>query len=70
MKPTLLLSDEPETVRLLLKEVTSGGVAVREREAGAGCSCDRWGHPFLGSFKRKKINERRRSNFITSQTAR
>jgi len=35
MKSTLLLNDEPETVRLMLKEVTSGGVAVRESEARA-----------------------------------
>lgn len=35
MKTTLLLTDEPETVRLMLTEVTSGGVAVREGEARA-----------------------------------
>jgi len=33
MKSTLLLNDEPETVRPMLKEVTSGCVAVRESEA-------------------------------------
>jgi hypothetical protein len=43
MKPTLLLSDEPEIVRLMLKEITSGGMAVRKSEARAGCNCDRWG---------------------------
>ena len=35
MKPILLLNDEPETVRLMSGEVTSGGVAVRESEARA-----------------------------------
>ena len=35
MKPILLLNDEPETVRLMLGEATSGGVAGRETEAGA-----------------------------------
>ncbi len=70
MKATLLLSDEPETVRLMLKEITSGGVAVRQNEARAGCNCDRWGHPCVGSLERKKPNESRRSDFITSQTAR
>ena len=42
MKPILLLSGEPETVRLMLEEVTSGSVALRESEARAGCVCDRW----------------------------
>ena len=70
MKPILLLSDEPETVRLMLKEVTSAGVAVRESEARAGCNCDRWGHPCAGCLDRKKPNESRRSDFTTSQTAR
>ena len=69
MKPTLMLGDQPETVRLLLKEITSGDVEVRKSEARAGCNCDRWGHPCLGSLNRKKPNQRRRSDFITSQTA-
>ena len=64
MKPTLLLNDEPETVRLMLEEVTSGGVAVRESEARAGCNCDRWGHPCAGCLERNKPNESRRSDFI------
>jgi hypothetical protein len=70
MKPTLMLSDEPEIVMLLLKEVTSGGMAVRKSEARADCNCDRWGHPCLGSLEPKKTAGRRRSSFITSQTAR
>jgi hypothetical protein len=52
MEPTLLLNDEPDTVRLMLKEVTSGGVAVRESEWRAGCNCDRWGHPCPGRVER------------------
>jgi len=70
MKPILLLSEEPETVRLMLKEVTSGGVAVRESEARAGCNCDRWGHPYAGCLDPQKPDESRRSDFLTSQTAR
>jgi hypothetical protein len=54
MKPVLLLSDEPETVRLMLEEVTSGRVAVRESEARAGCNCDRWGHPCAGCLDPQK----------------
>ena len=70
MKATLLLNDEPETVRLMLEEVTSGGVAVRESEARAGCNCDRWGHPLCGvSRPAKKRNQNRRSDFLASQTA-
>jgi hypothetical protein len=57
MKPTLLLNDEPEIVRLLLEEVTSHGMAVRENEARAGCNCDRWGHPCAGCLDRKKPKE-------------
>ena len=57
MKPILLLNDEPETVRLMLGEATSGGVAGRETEARAGCNCDRWGHPCAGCLDRKKPKE-------------
>jgi hypothetical protein len=52
MKPILLLSDEPETVRLMLT-VTSVGAAVRESEARAARNCDRWGHPCAGCLDRK-----------------
>jgi hypothetical protein len=45
MRSTLLLDDGPETVRLMLKEVTLSDLAVGKREARAGCNCDRWGHP-------------------------
>ena len=48
MKPTLLLSDEAETTRLMLKDVTFDELPVRDIEAHVGCNCDRWGHPCLG----------------------
>ena len=70
MKSTLLLTDEAETNRLMLKDVAFDELPVRDTEAHAGCNCDRWGHPCLGSLERKKTNQRRRSNFITSQTPR
>jgi hypothetical protein len=53
MKPILLLSDEPKTVRLMLTEVRSGGVAMRESETRAGCNCDRWSHPCPNCVNRK-----------------
>jgi len=61
MKPTLLLNDEPETMRLMLEKVMFGGVATPESEARAGCNCDRWGHPCPGCLERNKPNESRRS---------
>jgi hypothetical protein len=69
MKPILLLNDEPDTVRLMLTEVTSDGVAVRESEAHAGCNCDRWGHPCAECLEPNKTKGSQRSDFITSQTA-
>ena len=33
MKPILLLSDEPEIVRLMLKQVTSGGLFLERGDA-------------------------------------
>jgi hypothetical protein len=48
MKPTLLLSDEAETTRLMLKDVAFDQLPVRDTEAHAGCNCDRWGHPCPG----------------------
>jgi hypothetical protein len=48
MNTTLLLTDEVETGRLMLKHVAFDGLAVRDTEAHAGCNCDRWGHPRLG----------------------
>jgi hypothetical protein len=45
MKPTLLLSDEVETARLMLKDVAFGELPALDAEAHAGCNCDRWGHP-------------------------
>ena len=48
MKSTLLLTDEAETIRLMLKDVASDELPVRNMEAHAGCNCDRWGHPRVG----------------------
>jgi hypothetical protein len=45
MKTTLLLADEVIPARLLLQNAASEKMAVREAEAVAGCTCDRWGHP-------------------------
>ena len=54
MKPTPLLSDEPQTARLMLKEFTSAVATVRESEARAGRNCDRWGHPCAGCLERQE----------------
>ena len=48
MKPTLLLSDEAEITRLMLKDVAP----VSETEVHVGCNCDRWGHPCPGCVNR------------------
>jgi hypothetical protein len=48
MKPTLLLSDEAETTRLMLKDVAFDELPERDAEAHAGCNCDRRGHPCPG----------------------
>jgi hypothetical protein len=53
MKATLLLNDESETARLMLKDVAFDPVKVRETEAVAGCNCDRWGHPCLSCDERE-----------------
>ena len=52
MKTILLLNDEPESTRLLLKEVAFAESAARESESLAGCNCDRWGHPCSGCVGR------------------
>jgi hypothetical protein len=52
MKTTLLLNDEPETTRLMLKEVAFAVSAARDGEGRAGCNCDRWGHPCSGCVER------------------
>ena len=48
MKPTLSLSDEAETTRLMLKDVALGELAVRDTEPHVTGNCDRWGHPRPG----------------------
>ena len=45
MKANLLLTDEAEITRLMLKDVAFDELAMRDSEAHAGCNCDRWGHP-------------------------
>jgi hypothetical protein len=45
MKATLLLNDESETARLMLKGIAFDPVKVLETKAVSGCNCDRWGHP-------------------------
>jgi hypothetical protein len=52
MKTTLLLTDEAETNRLMLKDVAFEKLAPRHTEAHAGCNCDRWGHPCTGCVER------------------
>ena len=52
MKSTLLLTDEAETNRLMLKDVAFDELPMRNTEAHAGCNCDRWGHPRLGVRRR------------------
>jgi len=67
MKPTSLLNDEPEIVRLMLEEVASSDVAVRESEARAGCNCDRWGHPCAGCVDRNVPPEATISSQLSSE---
>jgi hypothetical protein len=52
MKPTLLLSDEIETTRLMLKDVPFDELPVRDTAGHVGCNCDRWGHPCPGCTNR------------------
>jgi hypothetical protein len=47
MKSTLLLTDEAETTRLMLKDLAFDELPMRNTEA-RGLQCDRWGHPRLG----------------------
>jgi hypothetical protein len=63
MNTTLLLTDEVETGRLMLKHVAFDGLAVRDTEAHAGCNCDRWGHPRLGVRRPRHHNPKRRLRF-------
>jgi len=48
MENTLLLTDEAETARLMLKNIAFAELPVRDPKAHAGCNCDRWGHPCPG----------------------
>jgi hypothetical protein len=44
MKTTLLLTDEAETTRLMLKDIAFDDLPVRDPAAHESCNCDRWGH--------------------------
>jgi hypothetical protein len=69
MKATLLLSDEAEKARLMLKDVAFDALRVRDTEAHAGCNCDRWGHPCPRRLERNIPSGTGDSDLITSQTA-
>ena len=51
MKPTPLLSDEPQTARLMLKEFTSAVATVRESEARRGITGDCGGFEELSNSR-------------------
>jgi hypothetical protein len=55
MKPTLLLSDEAEITRLMLKDNAVDEFPVRDTETHVGCNCDRWGHPCPGCVNRNIV---------------
>jgi hypothetical protein len=57
MKNTLLLTEEAEINRLMLKHVAFDEVAVRDGEAHAGCKCDRWGHPCPGCVNPETVSK-------------
>ena len=57
MKTTLLLTDEAETARLMLKNIAFDELPVRDPKAHAGCNCDRWGHPCPGCVNRDVVPE-------------
>jgi len=52
IKTNLLLTNEAETTRLMLKDVAFAELAMRDSGAHAGCNCDRWGHPCPGCINR------------------
>ena len=55
MEPFLFLNDEPETARLMLRNIAFDELAVRDAEAHAGCNCDRWGHTCPGCVNRDVV---------------
>lgn len=68
MKRALLLTDETETTKLMLKDVAFDDVPVRDSEAHASGNCDRWGHPCPGSRPPLHDTRKRDPGFITSRT--
>lgn len=69
MKTTLLLTDEAQTSRLMLKDVAFDELRVRDTEPHPGCNCDRWGHPCPGCVDRDIATQSGDSGFITSQNS-
>jgi len=45
MKTILLLDDETKRPTQLLEGAVTTKVPLPQPEGGAGCNCDRWGHP-------------------------
>ena len=68
MKTTLLLTDETETARLMLKNIAFDELPMRDAEAHAGCNCDRWGHPCPRCVNRGVVPEAETPVSFTSQT--
>ena len=67
MKSALLLTDETETTRLMLKDIAFEELRVRDTEAHLGRNCDRWGHPCPGCVDRRH-RTKNGDSVITSQT--
>ena len=67
MKTTLLLTNEAETTRLMLKEVAFDEIPARDTEAHAGCNCDRWRHPCSGCVDRNVPPEATISSQLSSE---
>ncbi|MGE5214594.1 MAG: hypothetical protein ACM3NN_12990 [Nitrospirota bacterium] len=68
MKTTLLLTEEAETTKLMLKDVAFEDLRVRDSEAHASRNCDRWGHPCPGSRPPPHHTRRGDPGFIASRT--
>ena len=68
METTLLLTDEAETTRLMLKNIAFDELPMRDAEAHAGCNCDRWGHPCAECLKSNTQTNGDASILTTKQT--
>jgi len=67
---TLLLTDEAQTTKLMLKDVAFDQLPVRDTDSHASCNCDRWGHPCSRVRRQRHRTQSGGSGFITSQTVR